>query len=234
MAKSQKEHRLNEAVVKLSIGDWLTELGLQVFDEKENKERPKWGIFKVSNVSQGKRPDLIARGNISAAQKLKKATYVAIEIKCGYKHRDILDGFDAILDYFGDYLWGAEYKIDNKIIQMAAFVFATFFSKEGFLFKEEGKFDPHRIVRGPWDAHPMTFTISRLLWRQRDNLVKRFQTLSGIPKIERKLRGVFYPGRPVPEIGILVRHPTKKDSILLMLSEHPYHWRFEASGKQKT
>jgi len=113
MAKSQKVRRLSEAKVKLALGDWLTKLGFQVFDEKENKDRPQWGVFEVGNINRGKRPDLVVHGNLSAAQTLKKGVYVAIEIKCGYKHHDILDGFDAILDYFSDYLWGAEYKIGS-------------------------------------------------------------------------------------------------------------------------
>lgn len=228
MPKSQKTHRLSEAEVKLSIGDWLTGLRFQVFDEKQNKDRPQWGVFEVRNINRGKRPDLVVRGNLSAAQTLRQGVYVAIEIKRGYKHHDILDGFDAILDYFSDYLWGAEYLIDNKPIEIVAFVFATFFSQQGFLFKEEGKFSPRGIVWGPWDAYPMTFTISRLLWRQKDNLVKRFQILSGIPKVERKLKGKLYPGRPIPEIGVLVRNPTNKQGVLLMLSENPYHWQFDS------
>ena len=227
MPESQKTRRLSEAEVKLSIGDWLSGLGFRVFDERKNEVRPHWGIFEVKSINRGKRPDLVVRGNLRAAQTLKQGVYVAIEIKRGYKHHDILDGFDAILDYFSDYLWGAEYRIDNKPIEIAAFVFATFFSQQGFLFKEEGKFNPRGIVRGPWDAYPMTFTISRLLWRQKDNLVKRFQILSGIPKIERKLKGKLHAGRPIPEIGVLIRHPTDKQGVLLMLSENPYHWRFE-------
>ena len=228
MPKSQKVHRLSEAKVKLHIGDWLTALGFQVFDERQNKDRPTWGVFEVRDVNRGKRPDLVVRGNLTAAQTLKQGVYVAIEIKPGYKHHDILDGFDAILDYFSDYLWGAEYRINNEPIQIAAFVFATFFSQQGFLFKEEGKFNPHGIVQGPWDAYPMTFTISRLLWRQKDNLVKRFQILSGIPRVERKLKDNLRPGRPIPEIGVLVQNPTGVQSVLLMLSENPYHWRFES------
>lgn len=75
----------------------------------------------------------------------------------------------------------------------------------------------------------MTFTISRLLWRQKVNLVKRFQTLTGIPKVEKKLKGRLSAGIQIPEIGILVRKPSYKHDVLLMLSENPYHWRFEAS-----
>jgi len=229
---SYKDHILSENEVKLLIGDWLTELGFHIFDEKENKTRPLWKTFKVSNINRGKRPDLVIQGSLSAALKCKSDVCVVIEIKRGYKHRDILDGFDSILDYFSDYLWGAEYKIEGKVIQISAFVFATFFSKQGFLFKEEGKFNPRRIVKGPWDAFPMTFTISRLLWRQKDNLIKRFRMLSGIPKVERRINAEICAGREIPEIGVLIRHPTVKDEIRLMLSQHPYHWKFKPSQKK--
>lgn len=216
---------MSEAEVKLMLGDWLNEHGFQVFDERPNRERPAWGVFQVCNIDGGKRPDLLVLGQLSAAKRLNPAAYIAIEIKRGYKHHDILDGFDAILDYFGDYLWGAEYLIDNKPIEIAAFAFATLFSRQGYLFEQEGKFNPRGIVRGPWDAYPMTFTISRLLWRQKDNLVKRFQSLGAIPKVDRKLKGAIAPVRPIPEIGVLVLDPRIEGTVLLMLSRNPYHWR---------
>ena len=73
----------------------------------------------------------------------------------------------------------------------------------------------------------MTFTISRLLWRQRDNLVKRFRTLLGLPKIDRRCHGPLKMERPIPNIGVLVQDPAKRGRVLLMLSEHPYHWHLE-------
>lgn len=228
MPGPQKAQHLSEAEVKLSLGDWLTELGFSVFDEKQHKARSRWGVFEVKNINRGKRPDLLVCGNLRAAKTLKQRAYVAIEIKPGYKHHDILDVFDAILDYFSDYLWGVEYYIHDNLIQIDAFVFATFFSQQAFLFQGEGKFNPQGIVRGPWDVYPMTFTISRLLWRQKDNLVKRFQILSSIHRAGRKLKGKLHAGRPIPEIGVLVQKPSDKQGVLLMLSKHPYHWRFES------
>jgi hypothetical protein len=228
MPKSSKASRLSEAKVKLSLGDWLTGLGFKVFDERKSKERPSWRVFEVRNINRRKRPDLLVCGTLSAAQTLKQNVYVAIEIKPGYKHQDILDGFDAVLDYFSDYLWGAEYLVDEQPIEITAFVLATFFSSQGFLFEEEEKFEPRGIVKGPWDAYPMTFTISRLLWRQKDNLVKRLQTLAGIPKVEKGLRGRLHVERTVPEVGVLVKNPTGKQGVRLMLSKNPYHWRFES------
>ena len=228
MPRSKKEKCPPEAEVKLAVGDWLSKQGLKVFDERENTKRPQWGIFKIRNIERGKRPDLLVQGNITAAQ-VSRAVYVAVELKRGCKHQDILDGFDAVLEYFTDYIWGAEYSINGKSIEITAFVLATFFSQYGYLFKEEGKFDPRGIVRGPWDAYPMTFTIARLLWRQKDNLLKRFRSLSGIPKIERKLskQKRVSSVRVASEVGVLIQDPTHKEKIRLMLSKNPYHWRFE-------
>jgi hypothetical protein len=221
---------LAEIDVKLSIGDWLVSTGIQVFDERHNSARPTWGTFEVRGISRGKRPDLVVCGNLSAAGTSKQGVYVAIEVKPGDKHHDILDGFDAVLEYFSDYLWGVDYWAHGQKIEVEAFVFATAFSPQGFLFKEEGKFSP-RVVRGPWDAYPMTFTIARLLWRQRDNLLKRFQALSGIPRVEGRLKGELrkstYGGQSIPEVGVLVRNPTDKESVCLMLSAHPYHFKLE-------
>jgi hypothetical protein len=226
--KQERATRLNEAQVKLVIGDWLTGSGLLVYDEKPNALRPQWRHFEVRNIDRGKRPDLLVQGMLTAAQTRIPGSYVAIEIKPGYKHHDILDGFDAILDYFGDYIWGAEYSINDEPVEISAFVFATLFSRDGYLFAEEGKFDPRAVVRGPWDAYPMTFTISRLLWRQKDNTLKRMQTLAAIPKIERKLKATVSVGKRLPEIGVLVRDPTDDKAILLMLSKNPYHWHLQA------
>jgi hypothetical protein len=90
---------------------------------------------------------------------------IAIEIKREYKHHDIIDSFNVILDYFTDYIWGAKYSIGSKSIEIAAFVFATLFSRKGFLFRDKGKFNPHKILKGPWDAYHITFTISTGLKR---------------------------------------------------------------------
>lgn len=39
--------------------------------------------------------------------------------------------------------------------EVAAIVLTTSYAPEGWLFQEEGKFDPKGIVRGPWGAYYM-------------------------------------------------------------------------------
>lgn len=145
MEKLQRTNHFSETEVKLYIGDWLTKSGFQVFDEKPNKERPQWGVFEVRNINRGKRLDLVVRGNLRAAHTLKQDVYVAIEIKRGYKHHDILNGFDAILDYFSDYLWGAEYRIDNKPIQMLRSSFQRSPASKVFFSKRKGNLN-HMVL----------------------------------------------------------------------------------------
>ena len=71
-----------------------------------------------------------------------------IELKRGYKHHDILDGFDAVLQYFSDYIWGANYSIYGESVEITAFVLASLCSQYDYLFKEEGKFDPPTTLSG--------------------------------------------------------------------------------------
>lgn len=211
-----------EAQAKRLVGRWLAKRGLGAYDESPTPAEPDWGRFQVRGVPTGKRPDLVVKGAMEAAGILQEA-YVAIEIKPGSKHHDILDGFDAVLDYFGDCLWGARYSLDGQEIPLFAIVLATAFSPSGYLFEAEGKFDPTDIVLGPWDAHPMTFTIARLLWRQGDNALKRYRALVGLPRAERRF-GSGAAGQKFPEVGVLVREPGQRERVLLMLSAPPYHW----------
>jgi len=217
-----------EKKVKLELGGALERLGFKIFDENKKPLKESWDRFQVKNTIAGKRPDLVILGNLQAKGRQFPNRYIAIEIKIGSKHKDILDGFDSVLDYLNDYLWGAEYYVDNQKIDISAIVLATKYSPFGFLFKEEEKFN-YKVVKGPWDAYPMTFTIAKILWRQRDNLIKRFQALTGIPKFVKSTKTKIDPQRDIPQIGVLVWESKGKKTIRLMLSAHPYHWKFEPS-----
>lgn len=217
--------RKSEAQVKDELGTWLEGKGCLIFDERPNKRHPNWGTFRVANIHRGKKPDLLILTSYQGGQKVRERQYVAIEVKPCFKHIDLLNGFDAVLDYFSDCCWGARYFVGQERVSIAAFVLATNFSREGYLFKEEKKFHYRVVERGGWPAFPMTFTVSRLLWRQRDNIRKRILQAIEAP---RTLRRVTQPEVPleIPEVGVLVRHPDdqRADDVLLMLSENPYHW----------
>lgn len=220
---------MTEKQTKLRIGNWLVGRGFRVFDERRNRSCPEWGVFRVHDTERGKHPDLLVQGRIKCGTKDKGASFVAVEVKPCFKHHDVLDGFDAVLEYFNDYWWGTQYLVEGSPVLIAAFVLATHFSPDGYLFREEGKFDWRVVKMGPWDSYPMTFTIARLLWRQKDNILKRYQHLATIPKLEKQMSRKIAI-RPIPDIGVLINHPNpaKADQTLLMLSENPYHWMFES------
>lgn len=178
--------------VVLDVADWLTASGLTVYHEREIRNCPSRDVFSVDEAERGRRPDLLVCGHLVGGGRSFPGSYVAVEVKPGNRHKDILDGFDAVLRYFTDYACGARYLIGSCAVDITAIVLVTSFGPRGHLFKEEAKFDPRGIVHGPWDAYPMTFTVARLLWRQRDNIVKRLRELLLVPG------GVASPGSAPP------------------------------------
>jgi len=221
-----------ELSVVLDVADWLGRAGLVVYHERGRLEGTSGGVFCVKGVEPGRHPDLLVCGGLVAARRPVATCHVAVEVKPGNKHHDILDGFDAVLRYFTDYACGARYEIGESEVEVAAIVLVTSFGPQGYLFREEGKFDPKGIVRGPWDAYPMTFTVARLLWRQRDNIVKRLRETLLIPGGARVAgkHGVRFT-RPLPDVGVMVSDPRKPERVLLMLSSHPYHWHLQAAQR---
>jgi hypothetical protein len=135
-----------------------------------------------------------------------------------------------VLQYFTDYcFWGTEYFINKNPIHIDIFCLVTDFSPKGYLFKEEGQFNYKIVKRGGWEAYPITFTYSRLLWREKSNIERRINALFGIPGIEKKLKGK--KRKLNAQVGVLVNHPNpNKRGILLMTSENPYHWNLKSAS----
>jgi len=225
--------KMRESSVVLEVSGWLAGAGLAVFHERDVRGGVSHGTFRVTGVERGRHPDLLVRGGLVAAGRFVPECYVAVEVKPGERHRDILDGFDAVLRYFTDYACGARYEVSGSAVEIAAIVLVTSFGPKGYLFREEGKFDPKGIVKGPWDAYPMTFTVARLLWRQRDNIVKRMREMLLVPGVVRTggQQAARLAGR-LPDVGVMVRDPRKPDRVLLMVSSHPYHWHLQPAGKR--
>ncbi|KPV64461.1 MAG: hypothetical protein AOA66_0152 [Candidatus Bathyarchaeota archaeon BA2] len=79
------------------------------------------------------------------------------------------------------------------------------------------------IRRGGWDSYPATATFVRLLWRQRDNLLKR---ILGITEIPRSLRPWRIRKREFPEVAVLIRHPVKENKVILWTTENAHRaWK---------
>ena len=204
-----------EARIKEKIGVWLADYGCLIYDERKNPRNSKWGIFNVENAVHG-RPDLVVRCGLKGSV----FRYVAIEVKPCYKHKDLLDGFDAVLKYFCDHCFGAKYNVCGEPIEIHAFVLATNFSPQGYLWEDEKENPPTRVKggRGGWDCRLTTFTFVRLLWRQRDNLLKRILGITEIPRLlPWRIRK-----REFPEVGVLIRHPVKKNKVIIWTTENGY------------
>lgn len=107
-----------ELMVVLEVADWLEAKGFAVFHERRLPSRPERGRFTVTGVEQGRRPDLVVRGRVTGAGRALPGGFLAVEVKSGHKHRDILDGFDAVLGYFLDYACGARYEIKGEKISV--------------------------------------------------------------------------------------------------------------------
>lgn len=120
-----------ELLTVLKIAKWLEERGLRVLHERAIHDHPDRGVFGVKGVERGKHPDLLVRGMVTAAGRTLSSGFVAIEVKPGNKHRDILDGFDVVLAYFVDYACGARYEVEGTQVDIAAIVLATSYGPEG-------------------------------------------------------------------------------------------------------
>lgn len=216
----------------VDLAGWLSRTGLCVFYERKLGDQPDGRIFSVKGTGRGRRPDLLVYGDMVAGGRCHPGCYVAVEVKPGSRHQDILDGFDAVLSYFTDFALGANYEVGGSSVDVSAIVLMTAFGPRGYLFKEEGKFDPKGIVKGPWDAYPMAFTVARLLWRQRDNITKRLRDFLLVPgSVGGSGRSSHWRlGQPLPEVGIMVSDPRMPGQVLLMLSAHPYHWHVRAAA----
>jgi len=83
----------SEKKVKLRIGRWLQDLGCRIYDEKGSKLDSSWDTFNVQGVHEGKSPDLLARGILYSQNRRESLAYIALEIKVGWKHKEIVQGF---------------------------------------------------------------------------------------------------------------------------------------------
>lgn len=215
-----------EAQIKLSIGDWLKGIGCKVYDEKNNPKRPDWdGTFQVENIQRGRKPDLVIGCRIADPYSMigrQLTRYIALEIKPGYKHVDLVNGFSDVIGYFTDYCWGTRYSIKGEgRIHIDAIVLATAFSHKGYLYGYEKQFGHRFIEQVSRKFYPMTFTLSRLLWSQRTDITNRLNGLVKIPGAERRIEKGLNLSNP-PDVGVLIAGD--KDSPLLLISQTPYYW----------
>jgi hypothetical protein len=141
--------------VMRNIAEWVKDYGWNTSYNQKNSDG-----YNIFHANTNSKPDLL----------LQKNHYnVLVEVKPGLAHQDILDGVDQIWDYASEYYSGrAIYYVNNQSISIDAFVFATKFSRSGYLYGKEAKLncleynwltDNYQMVEKP-------ISHTRLLWRQ--------------------------------------------------------------------
>lgn len=230
----------SEAEVKTDIGNWLSEHGCAVYDERKSS---RWnGTFRVQNVYRGKRPDLIIGCHLNvprmpvSEEKIEKldVDYVALEIKPGYNHLKIAEGFLQVLGYFADYCWGATYQIKPNeghyiTVNIAVFALATNFSSQGYIYEGEEKFS-HKTIKETnlkREFYPITFSLSRLLGRQKTEIINNIMDLNKIPDVGKRVDNHIRPWGQDPEVGILTKFLKNSGQVNLLTSKSPFYYRVD-------
>lgn len=139
------------------ISDWMQNYGWSILWDQKNQEG-----FDTFH-SKGGKPDILLQ---------KNGYNVLVEIKPGKDHIDIIDGIEQTVEYAGEYYTGRNIYTTEKPgepIDIDAFLFATKYSKYGYLYSEE---DQHNYVKGAYlkkrhnlIERPITHSVTRLMWR---------------------------------------------------------------------
>lgn len=226
--------RQPEKYVKTSIGNWLRRYGCEVYDEEESSKRPRWdGKFKVKNVHRKRKPDLVICCYLTheGSNELDKPEYVAFEIKPGFRHQEITEGFGDILRYFADYCWGATYIVKPRMdrpreVRISVFALATKFSRLGFLYEGEKQFGrkPIKEIPSRRKLYPITYSLSRLLGSQRTAILNNIMSLVHIPEAKKRVRKGLVTMKQHPQVGVLTKRSTNSKEIQLMTSDSPYYF----------
>lgn len=123
-----KKKRPFEKDAKLEWGNGWKALGAEFMMKSAANSRKVGGISEVQG--EDKSPDLLVEGLLYSKSRVVGRAYIALEIKVGWKHQEIVQGFDQVLSYFVDYCWGAQYLVEDKPIEVFAIVlFHLLFSR---------------------------------------------------------------------------------------------------------
>jgi len=234
--------RQSEREVKTAIGNWLRRHGCEVYDEEESTKRPRWdGIFQVENVHRKRKPDLVIGCYLTVEGKpvnRRRKDYIALEIKPGYRHKEITEGFGDILQYCADYCWGTTYRIKPRTgrprkISVSVFALATRFSSRGFLYEGEEQFGRKSIkeTRSRRKFYPITFSLSRLLGSQRTVILNSIMSLTTIPGVAKRVQKGLVKWKEHPHIGVFTKRSANSRDVQLMTSDLPFYFLLVPLGK---
>lgn len=211
---------------KLNVGRWLESLGCRIYDEEGSELDTKWGKFSVYGIRRGKSPNLLVKGILYSKSREVGPAYIALTIKVGWEHQEIVQGFKEVLFYFKDYCSGAEYYANGELVPISAIVLATYYSPFGYIYRFE-KGLPNNFVPG-WPSSPLFFTLSRVMWAIRDQIREEIKQTAKQP-----LREVDkFVNQPVhkmlPMVGILAKNVREPNTLPyeaeLLLSKPDWSW----------
>ena len=190
--------------IQRDLAEWVTKYGWKVYYNQKNSDG-----YPTFHANTNAKPDLL----------LSMHDYnILVEVKIGQKHQDILNGFDQIIKYTGEYYTGRVQYANPNPIRINAFTFATKYSQKGYLYADESKLNymEHEYLAEIQDMteKPITHTVTRLLWRQWEKGVAfdyHSERICGISA------GISPP--PKPRIGVIL---AKTLNLTRQVSSMPY------------
>ena len=139
------------------LAEWFQEYGWTSYYNQKNPDG-----YPVFHANTNSRADLL----------INKNNYnVLVEVKHGREHQDILNGMDQIWKYAGEYYSGRTTYVSNgRKIGCNAFVLATKYSRNGYLYANESQLNylEYDFLSEAFNMieKPISHTITRFLWRQ--------------------------------------------------------------------
>lgn len=211
---------------KLNVGRWLESLRCKIYDEEGSKLETNWDKFSVYGIRRGKSPNLLVKGILYSKSRKVGPAYIALTIKVGWEHQEIVQGFKDVLSHFKDYCWGAEYYADGELVPISAIVLATYYSPFGYIYRFE-KDLPNYFVPG-WPSSPLFFTLSRVMWAIRDQIRDEIKQISKqpLPEVDKFVTQPVH--KMLPMVGILAKNVRKPNMLPyeaeLLLSKADWSW----------
>lgn len=177
--------------VMRDLAAWVTLYGWKVYYNQKNTDG-----YPIFSANTNSRPDImITKNNYS----------ILVEIKSGNDHQDLLNGFDQILKYVGEYYSGRVIYKTNITKKIDAFVLATKYSHDGYLYSNESKvgyidYTGYLAQQENMTERPATHTFVRMLWRQWEKGLA-FEHYS---KLRQGISKVVYSLPKKPYVGVLI------------------------------
>ena len=143
--------------VMRDISEWIHHYGWKVYYNQRNSDG-----YPTFTANTNSRPDILIT---------KKNYSILIEVKSCNEHQDLLNGYDQLLKYAGEYYSGRVTYKTNITRSINAFVLATKNSRDGYLYSNEANtgfvdYPGYLAQHLNMTERPITFFFTRLLWRQ--------------------------------------------------------------------